>query len=69
MTWKIEPSFGVEAFVTSDFRIALKQQQPEADHAEQVLFFGRDEVPALIEILKSVSKEAEELCEQEVANE
>ncbi|QBR31865.1 MULTISPECIES: hypothetical protein [Pseudomonas] len=65
MTWKIEPSFGVEAFVTEDFRIGLKQEQPGTD---QTLIFSRDEIPGLIEILKSVSKEAEELYQQEVAN-
>jgi hypothetical protein len=66
MTWKIEPSFGVEAFVTEDFRIGLKQEQPGTD---QALFFSRDEVPGLIDILKSVLKEAEELYDQEATNE
>lgn len=66
MGWKIEPSFGVEAFVTDTFGIGLKQEQPGTD---QTLLFSRAEIPELIDLLKSVLKEADELFEQEAVNE
>lgn len=63
MSFKIEPSFGVEGYVTEDFGIALTQEQPGTT---QTLLFKREEVPGLIEMLKSILKEAEEMYQQEV---
>lgn len=66
MSWKIEPSFGVEGFVTEDFGIGLTQQQPGTT---QTLLFKRSEIPGLIELLNSVLREAEDLYQQEVVDE
>ena len=66
MTWKIEPSFGVNACVNDNFGIDLSQERLGVAHT---LTFNRDEVATVIEILKSVLKEAETLYEQESANE
>ncbi|MBJ7371832.1 MAG: hypothetical protein JHD19_10340 [Pseudomonas sp.] len=65
MSWKIEPSYGVEGFVTESFGIGLTQEQPGTT---QTLLFKRDEIPGLIEVLQSVLKEAEDLYEQESGN-
>lgn len=66
MTWKIEPSFGIEAFVTESFGVGLTQEQPGTT---QTLIFSRSDIPALIEILKAAEKQAEQLFQQEVDNE
>ena len=66
MTWKIEPSFGVDACVNTSFGVDLSQERQGVVHT---LTFNRDEVGSVIEILKSVLKEAETLHEQELANE
>lgn len=64
MTWKIEPSFGVDASVNANFGIDLSQERQGVVHT---LTFNRDEVGSVFEILKSVLKEAESLYEQESA--
>lgn len=66
MTWKIEPSFGVDASINASFGIDLSQERQGVVHT---LTFNRGEVGSVIEILKSVLKEAETLYEQESANE
>lgn len=66
MSWNIEPSFGVLGFVTEDHKIGLTQEQPGTT---QTVFFSRSEVPELIEVLKRVLKEAEELYQQELVDE
>ena len=66
MTWKIEPGFGVDASVNSNFGIDLSQ---ERQGVVSSLTFNRDEVGLVIEILKSALKEAEDLYQQELVNE
>ena len=66
MSWKIEPSYGVQGFVTEDLGIGLSQEQPGTT---QTLLFKRGEIPDLINLLNSVLKEAEDLYQQEVVNE
>ncbi|MGY2263534.1 hypothetical protein [Pseudomonas sp. SDO5561_S422] len=66
MSWKIEPSFGVQGFVTDDYGVGLSQEQPGTT---QTLLFKRSEIPDLIRLLNSVLKEADDLYQQEFVTE